>query len=547
MKKRVSALLLALMLLLSLTACGGSGGGSKSGPVTLTDAGATSFTIIYPAGAGETVMQAVKTLQDGLLEATGVEFPAYEDMAVGSGEGKSEILVGGTDRAASAEAATAFAYAGDYSVTLRDGKIVVSAVLDAALNDAAQRFTDAVAELSGDTLTLGGDFAITGAVDSALQYLPTFTDGTLLSSSDCGDDSTILVYDYNADGMAAYAAKLEKAGFTKYTENTIGDNVFTMYADESRGVEVTTMALPAMENFRIVATPITVLPATSAPTVEQKVTPSVSMLGLEGYDTAGSPNQIGMSFLYQLSDGSFLVVDGGHIVDAAADQLYELMQKLSPDGNITIAAWFVSHGHGDHMGALQRLVEKHAADITVELFVWNLPSESGFRLASEAVRDGRERLTKVAETMNAPVLKVHAGQKLYIRDAVVTMLCTQELVLPQSLEYFNDSSLVFSVELGGQKLMQLTDCGPLETPILLALYTNTDAMESELCQVGHHGYLGASSDLYRLINARYLLWPGGSRSYENYKDETYNSWALKNAEKTWIAGAEILTLTLPVA
>lgn len=540
MKKQICAFFLAIVMLCGLTACGKS-----AGSVTLAEGGSTEYTVIYPAGANEEVMKAVTYLQSALEEATGVRFDAMEDMAVGSGEDSKEILVGQTDRAESTQAIEKLKFAGDYSVSIAGSKVVISAILDTALQQAAEKLVAEVSASSGDTVTLSGSFSVNAAVDSALQYLPAYSYGELESSYDCGDDASMLIYQSENEGYGSYLSDLEKNGYAKYTENTIGENNFATYTNEANKVAVHVMQLTAMKSVRIVAEPLGYLPATSASGVSSAVQPSVTMLGLEGYNTSGSSNQIGMSMLYQLSDGSFLMVDGGHATDTAVDQIYNTMKSLAPDpANITIAAWIITHGHSDHMSAITEFAQRYGSQVKVELCVWNLPNQTEFDNASEAVRDAREKLTAAAQQMNATVMKAHVGQVLYIRDAKVEILGSFELVAPQSLEYFNNSSLVFSVELGGQKIMMLADCGPLQTPALVQLYGS--ALKSDICQVGHHGYLGASSELYKQIDPDYLLWPGGSRSYENYKDTDYHVWVLKHAKQLWIAGSQITTLPLPI-
>ena len=114
-----------------------------------------------------------------------------------------------------------------------------------------------------------------------------------------------------------------------------------------------------------------------------------------------------------------------------------------------------------------------------------------------------------------------------------------------SFEDYNNSSIICSVELGGQKMMQLADCGPLQSPILTSLYGTE--LKSDIVQNGHHGYRGATSELYRAINPDYMFWPGGSRAFENYKDMDYNTWVVGHVKQNWVALDQVITKTLPIA
>ena len=541
MKKRLSALLLALIMLLSLVGCGGDSGGSKGSPVTVADAGSTEFTIIYPAGASLEVMNTVNYLQQALKDLTGVDFETAEDMAITPKAESKEILVAVTDRDESAAAMNSMSSSGDYTVKVSGSKIVLAGMLDMGVQEAAERLIDDLT--ASGSLTLEGGYTVNGTSDSPVQYLPVFGYGTLESSYDCGDGADMLIYSADEAGFTAYQADLEKAGFTKYTDNTIGTNKFATYTKDNVMVHV--MSLPAMENVRIIAQTDALLPAAEAPQTAAKVQPSITMLGLEGYDTSGSANQIGMSLLYQLSDGSFVIVDGGHNVDLAAEQLYNKMKELAPDpNNIHVQAWMITHAHVDHMGAVRKFSEKYAGQVQVDYLLWNLPNDVEMNGGSESEAANRTRIRTAAEKLGAETAKVFSGQVWYFADAEIEILCGVELVAPQSFEYFNNSSIVCSVTLGGQKMMQLADCGPLESPILTSLYGTE--LKSDIVQTGHHGYMGATSELYRAINPDYMFWPGGSRAYENYKDMDYNTWVVNHVKQNWVAMDQIITKILPI-
>lgn len=543
MKKRIGTLLLALVMILTCTACGGSGS-SSSEPITLADAGSTEYTIVYPAGASSEIMGTVEYLQGALQQIAGVSFTAGEDMATSASAESKEILVGPTDREESSAALDSLSGSGAYVVKVTGNKIVLAGMLDMGVQEAAEELISELRSSGSEALTLAGNYAVSGTSNSPVQYLPAYGYGQLETSYDCGDDVDMLIYSSDEAGFTAYQKDLESAGFTKYAENTIDENRFATYTKD--GVMAHMMCLPAMKSVRIIAQNDAILPATAAGQVTAVVQPSITQLGLEGYDTSGSSNQIGMSYIYQLSDGSFIVVDGGHNEDLAADQMYDQLKAMAPDpSNITIQAWILTHAHPDHMGCLFLFSQKYAGQVTVEQLLCNLPNDLEMDGGSEASSADRDKIYDSAKALGAEIVKIYTGQVHYIGDAVIEVLCGVELVAPQSFEDFNNSSLVFSIELGGQKMMQLADCGPLETPILTSLYSA--ALKSDIVQNGHHGYRGASEELYRAIDPDYMFWPGGSRAYENYKDMDYNTWVIARVKENWLALDQIITKTLPIA
>lgn len=540
MKKKVMSLLLALTIVFVCAACGENGGAAAD--VTLTENGAAVYKIVYPAGATAEIQSTVSYLQAALQQLTGAEFKAEEDMATSPSADSKEILVGPTDRDESGSVMANMSGSGEYVVKVSGNKLVLAGMLDMGVQEAAEKL---LAELksNGEPYTLPGSYAFNGTSNSPVQYLPAYNYGTLQTSYDCGDDVDMLIYDYDEKGLQSYGQDLESAGFTKYTENIIAENAFATYTKD--GVMAHVLSLPELDSVRIVAEKDAVLPALSAQQMTAAVQPSITQIGLEGYDTSGSSNQIGMSYLYQLSDGSFIIVDGGHNKAEAADALYGQMKAMAPDpDNIVVQAWILTHAHWDHMGCLFYFGDSYAGQLTVQQLICNLPSDVEMDGGSETSSEFRYRIYESADKLGAQVVKTYTGQVHYIGDAVIEILCGVEVVAPQTFADFNNSSLIFSVELGGQKIMQLADCGSLQSPIMTELYGNS--LKSDIVQNGHHGYRGATVELYQAIDPDYMFWPGGSRAYENYKDMDYNAWVLGRVRENWLAEDKIITKTLPV-
>jgi len=111
---------------------------------------------------------------------------------------------------------------------------------------------------------------------------------------------------------------------------------------------------------------------------------------------------------------------------------------------------------------------------------------------------------------------------------------------------FNDSSIVCSITLGGQRMLVTGDCGVLSSNILCRLYDG--ALRSDIVQMSHHGYQGATEELYRAVDPLYVLWPSGSTTYERYKTASNNTWLLQEShmERLWLAEDKIQTLPLPI-
>lgn len=547
-QKRLSALLCALLLLLPvLSGCGGVAGKEPAENLCIAADGQTQFRIVYGSGCSRDIVEAAGYLQREILRLTGVELEVCEDLAIGVSETSGEILLGSTDRPEDDVSFAAMERIGDWTIRVQGNKLTVAAAMEECVAEAVQALCDALSEhTTNGALTLPGEFELSGsAAEGAVADLPVLEGGSFVAAVDGGDGTELVIYQADSSACDAYLKKLDKAGYGQYATNEIdGNRYFTCLGN---GQTLTVMDNPSLGTVRISVDPEEYRLALQPEQVNAVVQPSVTMLGLEGYEVNGGANQNGLSMLYQLSDGSFIVVDGGHNKDLAADQLYETMVRLAPDPNdITIAAWLITHSHNDHAGAFLSFRRSYALHVKLEKLLVSFPSEKQYDAASTSTYYHDHILADVAYYPGAEVIKVHPGQVFYIRDAVMEILYTLDLLEPEGLTNFNNSSIVTTVTLGGQKLLQTGDCGVEASSILVRSYT--DALRCESVQVSHHGYAGGTEELYRAADPLYVLWPSGSTTFNNYKNASNNTWLLQESrmQQLWVARGDIVTLPLPI-
>ena len=48
----------------------------------------------------------------------------------------------------------------------------------------------------------------------------------------------------------------------------------------------------------------------------------------------------GMSYVIQMRNGEFFLIDGGYFTDGEEERLYRFLSARAPDGDIRIAGWF---------------------------------------------------------------------------------------------------------------------------------------------------------------------------------------------------------------
>lgn len=383
-----------------------------------------------------------------------------------------------------------------------------------------------------------------------LAALPAFN-GTWLGHADGDDGAEEAVWRVSAGGdtYASYADRLCRSGYEPVREQRLDKNTYGTFTDGRS--TVTLMDTPGLHGgtVRIVIEPTGVLPQLHSPGGDAVTEPSVTMLG-----TGCSTMQNGMSFIYRLRDGRFVVVDGGYTEDAP--QVYRTMQELAGNDQVTVAAWFITHAHGDHAGAFCAFWRSaYAAHVTLEKVIYNLPGDEGFaqniigRPSSTRWRD--ELREVIASIASAPeVIRAHPGQVLTLSDMTVRMLYTTELMAPDEVWNFNDTSLVFSLELGGVRILQLGDCARACSKLLLDLYDQ--ALQCDVLQAAHHGHYNNCVDpaLYQRAGGHQVLWASTWERYtwsEN-RGAPANQWLFEQercGKKTvWCAGGMVRTFRL---
>ncbi len=320
------------------------------------------------------------------------------------------------------------------------------------------------------------------------------------------------------DDLAAVKEIGIAAGYTVAQETHIGENDFATlrgedgdvvigYYNYNHTISIVTDALGTRSRA----------PLSPAP-VEKKTTPKFGYLGLCGMNEEGNDN--GMGFVYILSDGSFIVYDGGYENDA--EGLLAFLEKHNVrDEKPRIAAWMLTHSHGDHYGALAKIARECPDRVTVEAFVFNARHvQFEFEQYEPFLPEYFEDAVH-AKYPDAAVIVPHTGQHLCFRDAVIEILSTEEEILPQHFRWLNETSIYSRVFLGGQSFLCPADA-ELAIDVLIPTVWG-DALKSDFLQQTHHAFSGGSFMIYDLVQPDAVFWTCNRRIVEKYGKPTYNN------------------------
>ena len=263
-----------------------------------------------------------------------------------------------------------------------------------------------------------------------------------------------------------------------------------------------------------------------------------------------------MSYVIRLEDGSFIVVDGGHDTEENTDKMFSVLTKQAEGKPIVIAAWIFTHAHSDHTGIFEVFTNKYGAQVTVESFIYNFPTDEAAKV-SGSVPDATSIYHTMLNYPGAKKIVAHAGQVHKIRNATVNIFYAYDMMMPYKMVDYNATSVVFNVELEGSTILFLGDAGGETSAVngtlshLKEIYT-AETLGANIVQVSHHGIDDQAKidSFYSMLSndAKVALVPVASR-FVKVNDKYYDLEErsalsnLKNA-KYYIAANKITVVTL---
>ena len=551
MKKKFLVLLCALLALATLLcACGKK----DETPVDTTPADTTAapqenpllalvenkvakVSVVYPEYATDKEYDIAESITDLLNDSFGVTVTMKDDTAAYDASAV-EILVGKTAYAESQQALAELYYS-EWTVKVVGNKIVVCAHLDEGMTKANKEFyAHVITTKTADSLYVERTMLYTGKVTGlALKRDTVPVLGKNLSSHDydVGDGCTMILYgDVSAADIEAYEGVAAAAGYwkvssydfltadNKYAQYTNGETVLNVFYNEydhrarifAESVTVTGIVSPTVGEYDVIA----------------GYSPKLFQVGCNDPIGTGDTTYNGECYMFYLADGSFVVFDGGHNDKEAGSEEYkrqnarrimEIVKQYTPEGKMpTIAAWILTHGHSDHMGAFSAFDSLgYNTQVKVESVILNLPSHDMYDDLSDAESydTSLPKYRAVAQNYvkkGADLYKAHAGQIFHVRNVDLQIVFSPDLRAHGKMTNFNTSSVVTRVVVKDATRTQDLDTVMITgdvygegTAVMVNLYG--DAMRCNLVQMPHHGYYkhDAAGKFWQNVKANYIMWP----------------------------------------
>ena len=218
----------------------------------------------------------------------------------------------------------------------------------------------------------------------------------------------------------------------------------------------------------------------------------------------------GMQYIIRLTDGRFVVIDGGMNEYEETEHFLELLDQQNVTGDKpVVAAWFITHPHDDHFNLFSHVMTEHQDCLQLESLIYSWATEEYSRPGSDLTD-----FNKAIEALDASVkiIQPHTGQRLTYSGATFNILYTHEDACPDFLTNVNDTSIVMRMDLdeqaeaGNRRTMFFGDAMFGTAERLCDSYAD-ETLRCDLMQVAHHGYSGGSDRLYRTVDPTVILWP----------------------------------------
>ena len=205
-----------------------------------------------------------------------------------------------------------------------------------------------------------------------------------------------------------------------------------------------------------------------------------------------------LSMIIQDKNGALVVIDGGWDIDA--DHLSDVL--LSKGGHVS--AWFITHPHSDHAGALVKILNNPDRKVTIDHIYYSLADQSWYDKVepsrSQLVNEFRSALSSLPDESLHSVKK---GEEFQIGEIKAKVLNDPYLLDATSV---NNSSVAYKFFLNNVSILVLGDMGP-EAGSLLYEETSASDLKSDIVQMAHHGQYGVNREVYAAINPSIALWP----------------------------------------
>lgn len=235
-------------------------------------------------------------------------------------------------------------------------------------------------------------------------------------------------------------------------------------------------------------------------------------------------NTIGNSYVFQTAKGKVIVMDGGFPEEANT-----LRGFIGALGN-EVEAWFISHPHNDHMGALTEIL-KNPQEMKIK-HIYHSRISKTVQAAEGPYSPSCQDFYDLLDKTTIPVTDIRTpGDVFSYDDMKLKVLSVANEITTNA---YNNSSMIMRVWDKKKTIVFLGDAC-IECGNLALNGPFRDDLNCEYLQMAHHGQNGCDKHFYQSIKFRVCLWPTPSWVWNNDQGKGFNTGILKTVEtRTWM-------------
>ena len=214
-----------------------------------------------------------------------------------------------------------------------------------------------------------------------------------------------------------------------------------------------------------------------------------------------------MSYIIDTPEGGVIVIDGGNYCEEDASALYSFLEARGKHVDL----WFITHAHGDHLGAMLYLMEKGRFDITVDKLCFHFPpiewlsKMEGFEI--------NKRFFRAIEEHGLPIQTLQAGDLLACGSLNVEIISIP-IDCDRYATTINATSIIFKVYFPRRQVLFMGDFDVYAQEDYLQRY-DPSKLRCDILQMPHHGQNGIDRSFYELIRPKICLYCAPKWLWEN--------------------------------
>lgn len=233
-------------------------------------------------------------------------------------------------------------------------------------------------------------------------------------------------------------------------------------------------------------------------------------------------------YIVENSDGDIIVVDGGRTKDA--EVIYSYLQKA---GKQEITAWYITHPHEDHVGALVEMLNNDIYNFTIKDLYYSFNTLEWYEeFDTRGYPSEKEMFVAMESSKIQNKISCQKNQVINMGNIECEIL---RIANPEVIDSDNgnDSSMCFKFNATdiNKSMLFLGDAYVYTSKELLEA---PEKLKSYAVQMAHHGQYGVTQEVYKAIdpelcffNSTVALWnndQGGGYNTGNWQTVIVRGW-----------------------